>query len=137
MAAFLRKPRLAFLTTCLLLATFAAKGQSSGPTPVLILVDGDDGLTQRLGDAVKHKFKASAGFSASTAETPDTLIVTIPTNVHWQRIGGRTKLLNKVDFTFGHGNAITTKDGVCWEDQLTNCADQVLKIARNTVAQAK
>ncbi len=64
------------------------------PTPVVVLANGDDGLTVRLSDAIERALRSSAGFLLNPRPVPPgTLVVRIPTNVPWERIGDRIKAL--------------------------------------------
>jgi dienelactone hydrolase len=59
------------------------------PVPVAVLCDGDDGLTARLCDALKHDFGKSPDFTLEVAHKPRILIVRIPTNVGWKKVNGK------------------------------------------------
>jgi hypothetical protein len=99
--------------------------------PLLVEVrrGGDDGLTLRLADAVETAFRCSRKFILSDGRHPGALIVTIPTNVEWRRIDNRTRLTYSVEFTGKVSRRIGARTGACWEDELSECANQVLREA--------
>jgi hypothetical protein len=107
-----------------------ALNASSNPKPIDLRCDGDDALTQRVCAALKDKFKSSADFKLSTGNEPGILVVTIPTNVDWEQVGKRTKVIYRAVFATIDDQKIDTTVGSCWEDALTKCADQVAKQAR-------
>lgn len=101
--------------------------------PVQVWIGGDDGLTQRLAEAVRIRFTHTAHFRLSPSVTPDTLTVTIPTHVSWKKIGRRTQVryqlrLERDDRHLGESS------GVCWETDLDACAAQVVETALRTVS---
>ena len=107
-------------------------GVASAQTPrtlVEVWKGGDDGLTNRLADALKDAFKSSSGFELSTGKKPGTLVVTIPSNVEWKQVGKRTKVLYTVDFASIENQPLGTSKGTCWDDVLTKCADKIVKDA--------
>lgn len=91
---------LAIIGTC---ALYAAPAK---PTEVEVWTGSDDGLTQRLRDAVESKFQSSSDFVPSRGKKPGTLIVTIPTHVEWTQNGERTHVRYKVEFSSSDGVAI-------------------------------
>ena len=77
-----------------------ANGMSANPTPIEVWRGGDDGLTARLQDQLESGFKSSSDFIVSSGKKPGTLFVTIPTNVAWKQVSGRTKVSYTVEYTF-------------------------------------
>jgi hypothetical protein len=100
------------------------------PKPAIVLCDGDDGLTSRFCDAVENAFRRSPDFKLKTQLTPSILKVTIPTNLHWKRVGGKTQAIYAIEFSSADDQKIGDANGSCREDQLNICANQVLRRAR-------
>jgi hypothetical protein len=73
-------------------------GNGASPRqPVIVFANGDDGLTQRLQVETERAFAESADFVLSQHGTEaNLLVVRIPTNVSWEKIDGRTKVLYEV-----------------------------------------
>ena len=119
-----------------LFIAMAATG-SLGGTGKRTLVEfwhtGDDGLSQKLADQVERAFERSSDFSLSTGRPSGTLIVRIPTNVDWKQVGNRTRVLYHVEFASADNKIVSKRKGECWDDNVRECADQILKAAR-TVA---
>jgi hypothetical protein len=103
------------------------------PTLVEVWWVGDDGLTNRLIEAIEKAFKASSDFHLSSGKRPGTLVVTIPSNVDWEQVGSRTKVLYMVEFGPVDSRKLRTSRGYCWEDMLTKCATQIVKDAKIAV----
>ncbi len=116
-----------FATLC------AAKADQARPTLVEVWCVGDDGLTQRLRDALENAFKSSSNFRLSSGKKPGTLVVTIPTNVVWEQAkqaDRRTKVLYSVEFASADDQNISSSTGSCWDDALAKCAAQIVKNAK-------
>jgi hypothetical protein len=103
---------------------------SAEPTFVEVWVVGDDGLTQGLTVALEIAFGSSPDFTLSYGKKPGTLVVEIPTNVGWKKVGTRTKVLYTVEFTTTDGRKISTATGSCWDDVIAKCASHIVKDAR-------
>jgi hypothetical protein len=99
------------------------------PVPVDLWTTGDDGLTLRLRDALEGAFKSAPDFSLRAGEE-GALVVRIPKNVDWKRVGGRIKVLYTVTFATKENTPIRGGRGSCWEDALEQCAAQIIKDAR-------
>ena len=107
------------------------------PTLVEVWSGGDDGLTIRLRDAVEHAFSTSPDFQMSSGKVMGTLLVTIPTNVGWKRIGKKTRVLYKVDLSVAGGKNLGERTGACWDDDLQSCSKSIVKDSRNAVHKRK
>jgi hypothetical protein len=109
----------------------AANDTSAQRILVEVWRGGDDGLTSRLGDALEEAFRKSNDFAPSYGQKPNTLIVTIPTNVDWKSRGNRDKVLSKIEFSWsGTDKILRVSKVACWDDMLTKCADKVVKDAK-------
>ncbi len=91
---------------------------------------GDDSLSQKLAANVERAFKDSPDFALSSGRKPGTLVVTIPTNVAWNKVGKKTQVSYTVKFSSLDGQEIGLHNGVCWEDTLGKCASQIVKDAK-------
>ena len=113
---------------------FAAAGpdlacDQTDRAPVNVLRVGDDGLTNRLGEAIEKAFDACSGFKVAQFDVSRwSLAVTILHNVTWKMVNGRTKVFFGVEYVVRQKEH-TTLSGSCWEDQLTDCAAQIVHAA--------
>jgi hypothetical protein len=98
--------------------------------------DGDDGLTSRLCDSVDVAFRSSQDFTEDSTAQSIQLIVTIPTNVNWKKVGGRTQVFYSVEFSSADGKLIGSSTGNCLDGKLANCAYQILNKARSVTRTA-
>ena len=55
------------------------------------------------------------------------------THVGWKQIGGRNQVLCTVEFTSADGRNLGTATGSCWDDALSECADQIVRDAENAM----
>lgn len=99
--------------------------------PVEVWCCGDDGLTRSLRAALENRFQSSSEFELNSAKKPGTLLVTIPTNVRWKQVGGRTRVVYSVDFTSVDGLSLGRSKGECWDSDLEKCAAHVVAGARS------
>ena len=99
--------------------------------PILVEIwhVGDDGLSERLADSVEAAFAHSPDFETSTGRRPGTLVMTIPSNVEWTRVGSRLKARYIVEFSTIDGKSLGRHTGFCWEDDLAQCSEQIMKNA--------
>jgi len=91
---------------------------------------GDDALTSKFRDALETAFERSSSFALSSGRQSSTLIVKIPTNLAWKRIGERIQVTYSVDFITERDEPVDTSIGSCWDDELSICADHVVKDAQ-------
>jgi hypothetical protein len=131
-------PRCEAVTMKLMLAVgltcLAGCGASGGSrdlnarvTPVEIWTGGDDGLTQRLADAVADELRRSARFSYGEAgAVPDALKAVIPTHVRWREVGDKTRVTYRLELE-RDGRRRSARGGSCWEAELKRCAQQVVQ----------
>ena len=97
--------------------------------PVEVWGGADDGLTIRLRDALKDAFRSSTDFHLSSGNKPGTLVITLPSNVGWKPVGGRTQVLYTAEFA-SDGQSLGGSKGSCWDDALAKCAAQIVKDAK-------
>lgn len=107
------------------LILIAALSASLETTPVAVHTGGDDGLTQRLAEAVREEFRRTPGYRLDHTSTRMT--VTIPTHVDWRRILGRTRVSYVADFR--SGDRESHMRGSCWEGRLSACARSIVRQA--------
>ena len=103
------------------------------PVPVVVLCNGDDGLTLRLCDAVKHALEKAPDFRPGVTGKPHFLTVRIPTNVDWKRDGKRALATYSVEIAMEDGRVLRRAGGSCWESRLGVCAAGILAEARRAV----
>jgi hypothetical protein len=107
-------------------------------TFVDVRADGDDGLTQRLADALEKAFRGSPDFTVVTKAEKNTLAVVIPTNVDWRKLGKRTQVLTPIEFSSDDTNKILKVIKIaCWDDMLSECADRVVKDAKGVASKVR
>ena len=99
------------------------------PTPVDIRCSGDDGLTQRVCSAIEDKFRVSTDFELNSEGKSGTLVINIPTNVRWEQVGKKMKVIYTVQFATWENKTIANYKGTCWDGKIIKCADQVLRDA--------
>jgi hypothetical protein len=124
---------------CLVLALCQMGVASTKPTLVEVWNVGDDVYTRSLRDALERAFRLSPDFTLSYGKKPGTLVVLIPTNVDWRKIGTRTKVLYAVEFRsideqspadpYG-ARKINAIRGSCWDDELAKCAAHIVRDAK-------
>ena len=124
--------RFAFLSLRCSLLFWLTLGLSASPKVTLVEVwcVGDDGLTTKLRNRLENGFKSSSDFQLSVGKKPGTLIVTIPTNVGWKVVDGRTQVLFTVEFATVDNQHLGTREGSCWEDALSECTNEIVKTAK-------
>ena len=111
-------------------ALCTARSSVAEPRPVEFWHVGDDGLSQRLADEVESAFKQSHIFRLSTGLRPGTLVVKIPTNVTWKMMGKQKEVFYTVEFSTVANQKISSDEGSCSEDDLSDRASRILKHAR-------
>jgi hypothetical protein len=114
------------ITASLLVYGCSSQRVISDPRLVELWVSGDDGLTQRLADALDKELKTSSDFSMSSGKKPGTLVITIPTHVQWKDIGKRTQVFYTVEFSSISDQIIGASTGSCWDGEFKKCADQIM-----------
>ena len=90
---------------------------------------GDDGLTSKLADALEEKFRQTSPFVVGPASERPSLVVTIPSNVKWKKVGTRTKVQFYVTFSRS-SRQIGISKGACWEEDMPRCAAIIVADAR-------
>ena len=119
-----------FSALLIVVSSTASIGGTGKRTLVEFWHTGDDGLSQRLADQVERGFERSSDFTLSTGRQSGTLIVRIPTNVDWKQVGKRTRVLYLVEFASADNEIASKTKGACWDDNLSECADKILKAAK-------
>lgn len=99
-------------------------------TPVKVWCTGDDLFSQGMCQAYFDAFMASPHFDYLDEEQPGNLIVTIPENVGWKKVGKRTKITYVVEFSTSDDRVFMTRKGSCWHKDYAKCANQILKQAK-------
>ena len=122
-------PRLAIVVACAI-APACGIAAPIKPRPVEVWIGGDDGLTLGLKGALENALKSSSDFSLGSGQGPETLVITIPTNLDWKKVGWRTRVFFDVKFKSVDDQPLGTSSGSCWENALAKCATQIVTDAR-------
>jgi hypothetical protein len=122
--------RTSLIIVVLLLLALTSEAKRARPIPVEFWHVGDDGLSQKLAHQVEQAWSKSSDFALSGKREPKTLVVTIPTNVDWKRIGERTRVFYTVEFASPDNTKISQSAGYCWEDAIARCAANILRDAK-------
>ena len=124
-----------FIATAIGVAAYAVPAVAREPAPIRILTGGDDGLTQRLLDAIEERLRSSGRFAPSpVTSNSNVLRMTIPTHVQWEPVGNRTRVRYQLEFRRGEtGEAFGFFEGTCWENELSVCARQALFAATSAL----
>jgi hypothetical protein len=121
----------AFILIALSISLTSCQSITSGPIPIEVWRRGDDGATLRLVDALQGATKQSSRFTlvSGGSQKLETLIVIVP-KVDVRSVAGRQRIYYSVTFTSLHNPTIDSSVGSCWEEDLSQCAAQILKDAR-------
>ena len=116
------------------LVGFASEFHKTPINPSKLFVEvrcgGDDNLTQGVCRNIYNEFASTPDFVITDKHNTGSLIINVPTNVHWKERGKRTIVFYIVEFLSSYEKKLGKKKGECWEDNLKTCAVQVLKEAR-------
>ncbi len=108
-------------------ASVGPRALNAAVSPVEVWTGGDDGLTQRLADAVEDELRRSIRFSYGEAgAVPGALKVIIPTHVHLRDVGDQTRVTYRLELE-RDGQRRRAKGGSCRESELKRCAQQVVR----------
>jgi hypothetical protein len=99
-------------------------------TPVEVWCTGDDLFSQGMCQAFFAAFESTPHFDLQDENKPGNLIVRIPENVGWKKVGKRTKITYVVEFSTSDDRVFMTRKGSCWHKDYAACANQILKQAR-------
>lgn len=122
--------RLISLTAALLLlAPAEVLAQESGAVPTQLWVTGDDGLTQRFTGAVRTALEESSLFSTSSVVNEKGLVLRIPTHVYSTKVEKRLNFQYVVILTDTDSRYLGVSIGPCWEENIVECADTVIRDA--------
>jgi hypothetical protein len=82
------------------------------------------------GSPTKSSARLSDPPTLPSAQENNMMIVTIPSNVDWKQVGKRMRVLYQVEFASADNQIVSQKTGTCWDDNLSQCADQILKAGK-------
>lgn len=102
---------------------------AADPIPVEVWCGGDDALTSHVCGKVQELLKSSPSFTMGRGSKPGTLVVLIPKNVKWKKVDDRTQVFYSVELSTVEGRQLGSSSGSCRDDNLTECAEQILKEA--------
>ena len=103
---------------------------NKGKTPVEVWCAGDDLFSQGVCQAMFTAFESAPDFDWLDENKPGSLVITIPENAGWQKIGKRTKVSYSIEFSTSDDQVFMTRKGWCWHKEYAKCANQILKQAR-------
>lgn len=98
--------------------------------PAELWCTGDDDLSQRMCHAFFTAFESTQYFDLQEENKPGNLIISIPENVGWKKVGKRMKIFYSVEFSTSDERVFMTRKGWCWHKQYDRCANQILRHAR-------
>ena len=121
----------AIVLMIVVLSTWLWSGCASAHKIVVtgLRVGGDDGLTQRFADALRSGIDRSPDF-VTDRKSEAGLQMTIPSNLTWSETEGRLRFTFVVEFTDSRSTNLGVSTGVCWEDEMRECTERVLRDAR-------
>jgi len=93
--------------------------------PVRVGLVGDDGLTQKLADALELKLREDARLRPATSVDDKPLSIESDANVDWDELAGRTVLIYTV-YVSSRGAQRLRLTGACFEDDVSKCAKDIL-----------
>ena len=119
------------------LAFAAAMSAQAAPEPVHVQIwtGGDDGLTQRLRDALETGIRKSGVFQLVNSEgmKADDFVILIPGHVAWEKTATGTVVTAKAQFSRAD-HPIDEVSVTCREETLRACAAQIVGSAKKAAA---
>ena len=103
----------------------------SKPISVDITRQGNDVLTKSLADALTRNIAHSIDFTMGSSQQSDLQLV-ITENVKVKKIANHVQLSYKVSF-MSRQKILSVSVGSCWQEQMSECAEQILRDAKITV----
>jgi len=94
---------------------------------------GEDLLTQSLEKELQAKISHSRDFTMSSNQRSDLQLL-IAENIKVKVVANHNQLSYKVNF-ISQQKILSVSAGSCWQDQLYECADQILRDAKITISQ--
>ena len=94
---------------------------------------GKDLLTQSLEKELRAKISHSRDFTMSSNQRSDLQLL-IAENIKVKVVANHNQLSYKVNF-ISQQKILSVSAGSCWQDQLYECADQILRDAKITISQ--
>src|SRR4051812_27179700 len=98
-------------------------------TPVEVWRGGCCVPSVRLQLALEAAFRDSQSFELTATRQAQNLIVVIPRAVEVKKVGPRSRASYEVDFWTASNRYLGWSKGSCWEDDMAECANHVLKDA--------
>ena len=103
------------------------------PVPIEISSVGDDGLTRQLRLAIEERLRSSGRFEPGPeGSNPAALKMVIPRPVETERVRNRTRVRYRLQFRRA-GEAFGFYQGTCWDNEMSDCARQVLFAATSAL----
>jgi hypothetical protein len=128
------EPTLVLMIVVLSISVWSGCSSATKVVVTDLRVGGDDGLTQRFAVALRSGIERSPDF-VTDRKNDAGLVMTIPSNLTWSDRQGRLSFTFVVEFVDARSTKLGVSTGVCWEDEMGECAESVLKDARKAVGQ--
>jgi hypothetical protein len=137
--------RMTLRIACTLVAVFllmAMVGQAVAadlgpPIPIHLRRVGTDSLSANFAGSVQFALSRSSAFTLTSGRSPGTLLLTIPPNLAWEKLGKRIRVYYTVEFASPDGQDFGEHSGYCWGDKLSDCAAQVVLSAKDAAYRAR
>ena len=94
---------------------------------------GNDALTKSLEKELRTQVSHSRDFLMSSGQRSELKLL-IPEDVKLKKISNHSQVSYKVNF-ISQQKTLSVSSGSCWQDQIYECADQVLRDAKITFRQ--
>ena len=96
--------------------------------PVIVLLVGDDGLTQSLRSFLQEGLRKYPTLRLAGTSGEARLTISSKSNVGWDNLGGRDVLI----YTVFVSPALIANEpitGICYQNRLSKCVNDILRIA--------
>ncbi len=100
---------------------------------VSISYSGADILTKSLESALRAKISLSKDFRINSSQRSELQLLIVE-DIKLKKIANHNQVSYKVNF-ISQQKTLSVSTGSCWEEQIFECADQILNDARITIRQ--
>jgi hypothetical protein len=103
------------------------------PRGVVISYSGSDVLTKSLESALRARISQSEDFKLDSGQRNELQLV-IAEDVKLKKIANHNQVSYKVNFV-SQQKTLSLSIGSCWQEQMQECAEQILRDAKITIRQ--